>query len=57
MRNLIRGCDRVSRASQYEGLSHPGGNRSSLVPFWAGCITITTGGREGDHPIPVQPNG
>jgi ABC-type transport system substrate-binding protein len=57
MRNLIRGCDRVSRASQYEGLSHPGGNSSSLAPYWADRITITTGGREGDHHIPVLLDG
>jgi hypothetical protein len=31
--------------------------RSSLAPYWAGCIIATTGKRTRDHHIPAQPDG
>ena len=51
--NLTMLLGRASHASRCRGLGHRGANRSSLAPYYVGCITITSGVRMRDHHIPT----
>ena len=52
MPDRTKDLGRESRASRCKELSHRQAGMLSFAPYWAACITITSGARLRDHLTP-----